>query len=202
VITVGVTGGIGSGKSTFCALLQEHGAVIFHADDEAKRLMREDRDLKSEIIRAFGPDAYSENGALNRAYLADRIFSDEAARLRMNALVHPAVRRSFRQQASALREEGSVDLFVREAALLFESGTDDLDIVVVVDAPVEERITRVMARDHMTREKVLARMYSQLDTPKMRMMADYVVENTGPRASLAREVELFLTWIGERENDR
>ncbi len=203
VRTLGVTGGIGSGKSTVCRLLEALGARVFYADEEAKRLMTEDPTLRRAIVEVFGPESYLPDGRLNRSYLAERVFRDPEALRRLNALVHPRVLAVFEQaREQAAREQ--VPLLVLEAALLFESGADRLvDHVLVVDAPEAERIRRVVARDGVTPEQVRARMQHQLPPEELRRRADFVLENTGALETLRTQVEALyhrLTSEAEAQN--
>ena len=187
--TLGITGGIGSGKSAACRIFEELGARVVYADAEAKRLMQEDPELRAELIEAFGPESYDASGALDRAHLAARVFGDAAQVARLNALVHPRVRERMLALIDEARADG-VGLLVYEAALIFETGADRvLDHVAVVDAPLETRIARVMARDGIPREAVLARMQHQLPAADLRRRADFVIENDGDLAHLRTEVE-------------
>ncbi len=187
--TLGVTGGIGSGKSAACRIFEDLGARVVHADAEAKRLMQEDPALRAELIGAFGPESYDAKGRLNRPHLAARVFGDAAAVARLNALVHPRVR----ERMLALIDEARADavgLLVYEAALIFETGAERvLDHVAVVDAPLDTRIARVTERDSVPREAVLARMQHQLPAADLRRRADFVIENDGDLAHLRAQVE-------------
>ncbi|CAM3226356.1 dephospho-CoA kinase [Rhodothermus bifroesti] len=195
VPTLGVTGGIGSGKSTVCRLFEALGARVFYADHEAKRLMTEDPALRQAILDAFGPESYQPNGQLNRAYLAERVFDDPNALRRLNALVHPHVLHAF-QEARKQATRAQVPLLILEAALLFESGADRLvDHVLVVDAPEAERIRRVVARDGIPPEKVRARMQHQLPPEILRARADFVLENTGSLEQLRQQVEALYRHL-------
>lgn len=178
MIIAGITGGIGSGKTAVCELLEEQGASVFYADSVARKLMQSDDGIRRQIVVAFGRESYLGDGTLNRSYLADLIFSSETERLQMNAIVHPAVGAAFRDSCEQARTKGGSFLF-KEAALLFEAGTSDLDAVVVVNAPVETRITRVMKRDGLTRAEVVSRMAGQMNPARMCERADYVIENSG-----------------------
>jgi dephospho-CoA kinase len=191
--SLGVTGGIGSGKTTVCGFLEEQGARVFYADLEAKRLMQEDEAVRDQIVEAFGESAYREDGSLNRAYLADRVFGDRDEVERLNAIVHPAVFRAF---ASAVEraEAEDVRLLVHEAALLFEAGGDaHVDATCAVVAPDADRIARVTERDDVTEEQVRARMEHQLPQEELRHRADYVIENDGSLDDL-RSKTLDLYW--------
>lgn len=194
---IGVTGGIGSGKSTVCRHFEALGARVFYADLEAKRLMQERADVRAELIQAFGAESYDAEGRLDRAYLARRVFNDSEALAQINAIVHPRVREAL-VQATRDAEADGVPLLVYEAALLFESGGDRfVDAVVVVDAPEDERVRRVVARDGVMPAEVRARMQHQLPAATLRARADYVLDNSGAPEAVQREVErlyrLFTT---------
>lgn len=187
--SLGVTGGIGSGKSAACRIFEDLGARVVYADQVAKRLMHEDPALREQITDAFGPESYGADGHLNRAYLAQRVFGDEAEVQRLNALVHPRVRQEMLRLIGEAEHEG-LPLLVYEAALIFEAGADaHLDAVAVVDAPLEVRIARVMERDAVPREAVLARMRHQFPPEELRRRADYVLDNGGDLAHLRTQVE-------------
>jgi dephospho-CoA kinase len=187
VKTLGVTGGIGSGKTTVCRFLEEQGASVFYADIEAKRLMQEDPAVRAEIEAAFGPESYAADGALDRAYLADQVFGDAAKLERLNAIVHPRVFASFEAAKERARGE-DVALLVHEAALLFEAGGDaHVDATAVVDAPEADRIDRVTERDDVTADQVRARMQHQLPPAERRRRADYVIDNDGSLDDLRRK---------------
>jgi dephospho-CoA kinase len=177
--TLGVTGGIGSGKTTVCRFLEAEGAKVFYADIEAKRLMRDDPDARAAIKAAFGPASYTGGGSLNRAYLADQVFNDPDRLERLNAIVHPLVFEAFETAKERAADEG-VPLLVHEAALLFEAGGDaHVDATAVVDAPEADRIARVVERDEVAPEQVRARMAHQLPPAELRRRADYVIDNDG-----------------------
>lgn len=194
--TLGLTGGIGSGKTTVCGFLEEQGARVFYADVEAKRLMQEDPDVRAAIVEAFGGAAYRDDGTLDRAYLADRVFGDTEQLERLNAIVHPHVFEAF-EAAKARAEEEGLSLLVHEAALLFEAGGDaHVDVTAAVVAPDADRIAWVTARDDVTPEQVRARMQHQLSQDELRRRADYVIENDGTLDDLRRKsVELYWTVV-------
>lgn len=194
MIIAGVTGGIGSGKTAVCRLLEKHGAEVFYADEVARQLMQTDEPLRREIVHAFGSEAYQTDGSLNRSHLSDIIFRSNNDRLRMNALVHPAVGRAFEKFVEQARLRGTW-LAVKEAALLFETGRHELDVVVVVEAPETDRIDRVMKRDGLTRKQIEARMATQMPAEEMRKRTDFVVDNSGDQESLENQVEELLEKI-------
>ena len=190
--SIGVTGGIGSGKTTVCRILEELGARVFYADPEARRLMEEDPGVRAEIIAAFGPESY-EGEKLNRPYLASKVFGDPEKVARINGIVHPRVFEAFEQAKEQARRDG-VKLLVKEAALIFESGGDKyLDAVVVVDAPADVRVRRTVERDDVPPEKVRDRMRHQLPPEELRRRADYIIENDGDLEHLRRQVEALYT---------
>lgn len=191
--TLGVTGGIGSGKTTVCGFLEEKGAKVFYADVEAKQLMQANEAVRAEIVDTFGADAYAGDGALNREFLAEQVFGDAERLERLNDIVHPRVFESFAAAETRAGEEG-VDLLVHEAALLFEAGGDaHVDETAAVVAQDEHRIARVVERDDVTPEQVRERMAHQLPQDELRRRADHVIENDGSLSSL-REKSVDLYW--------
>jgi dephospho-CoA kinase len=194
--TLGLTGGIGSGKTTVCGFLEEQGAEVFYADLEARRLMEEDAAVREAVAGAFGTESYTDDGALNREFLADTVFDDEEALSRLNAIVHPRVFEAFDAARERARDE-DVALLVHEAALLFEAGGDaHVDVTAAVVAPDEDRIARVAERDGATPEQVRARMQHQLPQDELRERADHVVENDGSLEDLRRRsVDLYWTVL-------
>ena len=173
MMKVGITGGIGSGKSTVCRLFALRGVAVYDSDAGAKRLMTADPDLRARISARFGAEAYSE-GELNRAYLAGKVFSDAQALADLNAIVHPAVRADF--AAWAQRQEG--DYVILESAILFEAGLEgSVDKTVAVLAPRELRIERTCRRDGCGADQVVRRIAAQLDDDALSARADYVVVN-------------------------
>ncbi len=170
---VGITGGIGSGKSTVCRILAEHGVAVYDADSRAKELMSSSEALRAALIENFGAECFTAEG-LNRAYLAGRVFSDAEQLRVLNGLVHPAVMADFEAWAEA--QEGSYVVF--ESAILFEAKLEDrVDATVAVMAPEELRVERVMGRDGATKEQVLARIHNQMSDDERADRAKYGVVN-------------------------
>ena len=170
---VGITGGIGSGKSTVCRILAEHGVAAYDADSRAKELMSSSEALRAALIENFGAECFTDEG-LNRAYLARRVFSDAEQLRVLNGLVHPAVMADFEAWAEA--QEGSYVVF--ESAILFEAKLEDrVDATVAVMAPEELRVERVMGRDGATKEQVLARIHNQMSDDERADRAKYGVVN-------------------------
>ena len=172
---VGLTGGIGSGKSTVARIFQTLGIPVYNSDQRAKDLYSESSVLKSAMISNFGPDIYQE-GKINRPKLAQIIFSDRAKLEVVNSLVHPLLEKDFLNWKS-MQNSAYV---VREAAILVESGGyKNCDYVVVVTAPVDIRVSRVVQRDRSTREDVLQRMKSQLPEEEISKHAHFCIRNNG-----------------------
>lgn len=173
MMKVGITGGIGSGKSTVCRLFAQRGVAVYDSDAEAKRLMAESPELRAAVSARFGAEAYA-GGALNRPYLAGKVFSDPAALADLNALVHPAVLVDF--AAWAERQEGSY--VILESAILFDAGLEDsVDRTVAVLAPLELRLERTCRRDKCDPEAVRRRIAAQSDDDVLSEKADYTLVN-------------------------
>ena len=175
LLRVGLTGGIGSGKSTIAAIFETLGVPVSYADLEAKRLMSEDTGLREAITVRFGEGAYTD-GKLNRKYLAERVFSDPEKLTLLNSLVHPVTIREGERWMQELDDR--FPYAIREAALIFETRTaGHLDFVIGVSAPTELRIQRTIQRDHTTREDVILRMRNQIDEDIKMHLCDAVIVN-------------------------
>jgi dephospho-CoA kinase len=191
MMRVGITGGIGSGKTTICKALENLNIPVFYADVEVKKMYEDDAGVQASIVEAFGEAMYS-HGKLNKNMLAQKVFGDAAALAALNAIAHPAVERRFaewmkRQHAPCIAQE---------AALIFESNTHRLfDKVVTVNAPEELRIQRVVLRDGCTRDEVLRRMKHQLSDAERTSLADFCIVNDDATPLLPQILE-FCRSIG------
>ena len=173
MIIVGLTGGIGSGKTTVAKMFHSLGIPIYIADDEAKKLMDASKSIKRELIGLFGEQAYVE-GKLNRAYIADVIFNNKAYLERMNAIVHPKVRAHFKKWA--LKQKSSY--VIKEAAVLFENGGyKECNFIITVTAPKKIRMERLLKRETTTVEKIEAIMQNQWTDEAKTKLSHYVIEN-------------------------
>lgn len=174
--SVGITGGIGSGKSLVCKIFSIFGIPVYSSDERAKWLMAHDAELREQVMRAFGHKAYNPQGKLNRAYLANVIFKDEANRQLLNQLVHPQVGKDY-QRWRVLHTDSPYTL--KEAALLFETGSyQELDRMINISAPEALRIRRVLLRDqHRNRKQVEAIIQKQWTDQEREKMADYTIHN-------------------------
>lgn len=188
---LGVTGGIGSGKTLVCSILEKLGIPVYYADREARRLMESEGVLREKLTVSFG-EAIFRGGKLNREALARRVFADASQLAELNALVHPAVREDYVDWVA--RQQG-VPYVVEEAAILFESGADRfLDGTVLVYAPESLRIRRVMERDGVDEAHVVQRMGHQMDEDEKRKRADRMILNDGTRLLLPQVIELHH-WV-------
>ncbi len=199
MVSVAITGGIGSGKSTAANMLaKKPGVHVLNADEEAKRLMIEDQRLRTVLVERFGSETFLNDGSLNRTGLAAKVFDDPEELQGLNALVHPAVRAALVRSIDQAQKDG-VLLFVYEVALIKEIDVANiLDNVVLVDAPVETRIARVMARNDVSRNDVLARIQHQVSPEELRALADYIIENDGDVDSLQESVDSLYASLTNR----
>jgi dephospho-CoA kinase len=189
MITVGVTGGIASGKSTVCERLTGLGARMFHADAEARELMVHDETVRAGVISALGEQAYSADGTLNKAWIADRIFSSEADRQALEAVVHPAVGARFRAAKRAAEADGCPMLVKEQAVFPNEAARADVDHWVVVEAAPGARLDRAARRAGQSPDQARARMQAQPDPATYRSIADTVIVNDGTLEELRARVD-------------
>ena len=188
MLTIGITGGIGSGKSTVCRLFEQKGVPVFSADAVAKELTN--GPLLPEIISAFGPSIVTPQGALDRGALAAIVFADPQQLEQLNAIVHPRVFDAFRQWEG--EQNGPAPYRLAEAALMFESGMFELvPYVLSVTAEDAVRITRVIARDGITEEQVRARIAQQATPEQLSELSDFQIANNGTLAELSARVDFF-----------
>lgn len=181
---IGITGGIGAGKTTIANMFALLGVPIYNSDDRAKFLMAHDESVRTSVIDLLGPEAYHEDSTLNRQFVGTSIFDNLVMLSRINGIVHPAVERDF----IAWQEQYDVPFVLKEAALIFESGSFlSLDAVINIHAPVNIRMERVMMRDKADIESVRKRMKHQWSDDRRQQMADFIVFNNGSQ-SLVRQV--------------
>lgn len=180
MVKIGITGGIGSGKSYVSRLLTEHyGIPVYNTDSEAKRLMLSDEGIRRRLTALLGKEVYKSDGTLNKPLLANYLFADSCHAGQINAIVHPQVKADFLKWAD--RQTGC-EVVALESAILFESGFDNIvDKVVMVYAPVELRIRRVMLRDGTTEEKIRQRIVAQMDDKAKQDRSDFIIFNDGSR---------------------
>ncbi|MBL1281174.1 MAG: dephospho-CoA kinase [Fluviicola sp.] len=190
MLKIGITGGIGSGKSLVSKILQSMNFPVFNSDLEARKILTENAAIREELILLFGEEVYT-NKELNKGFLANIIFNDEVALTKINTIVHPQVRQAFREFAKVQ----SSKLVFNEAAIIFESGGhQQLDKTILISAPEALRLERVMKRDNSTKEQVLARMNKQWSDEKKRALADFEIVNDG-QEPLVNQIEEVLMQL-------
>ncbi|SNR44176.1 dephospho-CoA kinase [Maribacter sedimenticola] len=173
MIVIGLTGGIGSGKTTVGRMFQDLGVPVYNSDVRAKELMNSSKKIQKELIALFGEKAFKDK-KLNRAFIAEKVFKDKNLLEQLNAIVHPKVRKDFLKWS----KEQTFAYVIQETALLFENNAQKLyDEVILVTAPKELRIERVLQRDQNTRKEILSRMDNQLEDKVKVKLADYIIEN-------------------------
>ncbi len=186
MLKVGLTGGIGSGKTTVAKIFETLGIPVYYADEAARKLMNSDEDLKSELVRHFGP-AIFRNNELDRKYLASVVFSNKEKLELLNSLTHPVTIRD----AEAWMKKQTAPYAIKEAALLFESGAaEHLDAVIGVYATQPVRVKRVMERDGVTAEEVMKRISRQLDEELKMKRCDHIIRNDEQELLIPQVLEL------------
>jgi len=192
MLKIGITGGIGAGKSTVAGIFKVLGVPVFDADVTAKNILNTDPLLREQIAATFGSETY-KNGLLDKKYLATLVFNSPDQLAKLNALVHPATIAAADKWASSFADRPYI---IKEAALLFEAGTYvGLDYIIGVTAPVELRIARVMARDQVSREEVLSRMQHQLDDTEKMQRCDFVIDNNEASLVIPEVLALHAQFI-------
>ena len=197
MIIIGITGGIGSGKSTVCRVFENLGVPIFYADVVAKQIMVTDPILIEGVKSAFGKDSYSNEGVLNNKHIAGIVFNDSLQLAVLNALVHPAVFRAFDEWKSGIASE--TPYVIKEAALLFESGSyKACDKSILVTAPFDMRLQRVIRRDNVSADQVLARMGKQMSEEDKAKMADFQIQNDETESVIQQVMGLHLQFLNTK----
>jgi len=192
-LEVGITGGIGAGKTLVANIFRTFGIPIYNSDEEAKRLMNEDEDLKGKIIDLFGRESYVK-GVLNRAYLTEVVFKNQDNLTSMNNIVHPAV---FQDYNKWLIKYDDIPITIKEAALLFESGSyKDLDYTILVSAPRSIRIGRVLLRDtNRTKEDIEDIIEKQMNESAKKKLSDFIIINDGKRMIIPQVLEIYTNFL-------
>ena len=187
MLKVGITGGIGSGKSVVASIFKSFDVPVLDADAQAKRLMVEDESLRESVLEIFGKDAYA-NGELNRALISKRVFNDPDSLRQLNSAVHPVV---IAYGIKWMEAHQYLPYVIKEAALFFESGSaGEMDYIIGVAAPYKLRLKRAMQRDGGNENKTRARMANQIDEAIKMKLCDYVINNDGEHALLPQVLEL------------
>lgn len=211
MIVLGITGGIGSGKTTAAGYLRSLGFACVDVDQIGRELTAEGSPLLEILDREFGPDGKYGRGIailrdssiegikiLDRKALASVVFSDEKARARFNEIIHSRMLRIIREQIEELRKKENIRGILLDAPLMYEAGCDTMcDRVILVTAPVELRIERVMKRDGSTREDVVRRINSQMSDEEKARLADFVVDNSGDTDELCRKLDEIVEGLSK-----
>ena len=196
MVKIGITGGIGSGKSVVATLLSLSGVPVYIADEESKRLTNSSPVIRRALVDLVGEAVYDADGKLDKLRLANFIFGQPEHLARVNAIIHPEVNRDFLDWSE--RQEKAFCAI--ESAILFESGFDRIvDVKLMVLAPLEIRLERAIARDHASREALERRIKSQMADEEKASRSDYVIHNDD-RQALIPQVENFIGWLKNREN--
>jgi dephospho-CoA kinase len=194
MLKIGITGGIGSGKTTVCKVFETLGIPVFYADQMAKQLMVTDVNLIAAVKNAFGEQSYSINGVLNHKHLADIVFNDKNALAQLNALVHPAVFNAFATWAK--KAALSAPYVLKEAALLFESGSyTSCDHTVLVTSPLSVKLSRVTKRDLVSVQEVMLRMDKQFTDEQKIKLANFIIHNTEDHSIILQVLALHQQFL-------
>lgn len=201
MLKIGITGGIGSGKTTVCRVFELLGIPIFYADTVAKLIMHTDPVLKEEILKTFGEKTYSNDGELNRAYISSIVFNNESELDKLNALVHPAVFRAFDKW---LAIHSNAPYIIKEAALLFETESYKMcDLSLLVVSPKASRVRRIIARDGISQDEIVLRMKRQLSDEEKIKLADHILFNDESQLLIPQILALdqqFLNLVSDYDH--
>ena len=194
MLKIGITGGIGSGKTIVCKVFEILGIPVFYADAVAKLAMTSDFILIAGIKKTFGSESYHPDGSLNNKHIAAIVFNEQAELNKLNALVHPAVFKAFEEWTKS--KATSAPYVLKEAALLFESGSYQMcDKNILVTAPINLRLERVMQRDQISEAQVMARMDKQFTDAQKEKMADYFISNTPSDSIILQVLDLHEQFL-------
>tara|TARA_B100001996_G_scaffold84307_1_gene62194 strand:+ start:3163 stop:3756 length:594 start_codon:yes stop_codon:yes gene_type:complete len=193
MLKMGLTGGLGSGKSTASKFFKSLGAFILDADNSAKNLIETNKEVKEELIKEFGTDIMNANSSIDKKKLARVAFQDEDHQQRLNYVVHPHIHNAIDKSYKEILDQNNHKLFIVDAALIYESGYDaHLDYVIVVTAQLKHRMERALNRNTLTREEILKRIDFQWPEEDKISLADFVIHNDGTESDLNNQIiELF-----------
>ena len=200
MIKIGLTGGIGCGKSTVAKMLTQRGIPVIQADELAKQIMQSDPDVKRRLVDLLGDEIYTSDGSLNRKRIADLIFSNAALRNRLNAIVHPVVIALQQEELERLAQTGMAMAAV-EAALIYEAGSHStFDVILVVAAPEKVVLDRLKRRDPLSEDDIRKRLAAQIPVAEKVRRADYVIDNKGTKSELEAQCDAFIQWVKKQYN--
>ncbi|RVT96441.1 dephospho-CoA kinase [Mucilaginibacter limnophilus] len=194
MLKIGLTGNIGSGKTTVAKVFEVLSVPVFYADEAARTVMLNDEELIAGVTQEFGTEAYFDDGSLNRKHIAGIVFNDAERLQKLNALVHPATFRAFDRWVEQF--DNDVPYVIKEAAILFESGSYKLcDKSIIVTAPLETRLQRVMQRDNISHEEAANRNARQMPEEEKIKLADYTINNDGTQLVIPQVLALHQTIL-------
>lgn len=200
MLKIGITGGIGCGKSEVCRQLEENNIPIIHADLVAREMLDEHEGIKSQVKRIFGNDVYAASGKLDRKRMAGIVFNDDRAKALLNSIIHPRVLAYQQAELKKLEESQHHEIAGIEAALIFEAGAEkQFDLVIVVAASADTVVERIIKRDGLTRDDVLKRIHSQMPLLDKIKRADFVIHNDGSLDELNHKVKRLIIWLNNQE---
>lgn len=201
MLAIGITGGIGSGKTTVCSIFARLGVPVLYADDIGKELSDSDPAIRSHLTNLLGSAAYSVDGSLDRAFVASRLFSNKRLRRQVESVIHPRVEVEIETRLAELRLSGR-KLALVEAALMYEAGLHKkLDAIIVVDSDEAVRIRRIQRRDGASEQDVRSRAKAQMDPGKKILKADYVLRNNNSLEALETNVHFLYSILGALANE-
>ena len=193
MLRVGLTGGIGSGKSTASNFFELFGSYVINADEEAKKILSSNETVQHELISEFGTDIIDVSGEINKAKLARVAFQDEDHQQRLNSVIHPYIYNSIDDHFNDVLKDGKFDIFIVDGALIFESGYDvHMDYIIVVTALLKNRMERALARETLSREEILKRIELQWPEEEKVNLADFVIHNDGSEEDLKNNVKILI----------
>ena len=193
MIVVGLTGGIGSGKSTIAAMFRELGVPVYNSDERAKLLMNTSKKIRKQLVELLGKKAFLDD-KLNKTFIAKKVFNDADLLEQLNHIVHPIVRKDFIKWA----KKQNSPYVIQETALLFENNAQDLyDTVILITAPKELRIERVLSRDETSKEQIIARMNNQLDDENKLELANLVIENIDLKSTALKVLKVHEAILAD-----
>ena len=199
MLRIGITGGIGSGKTTVCQIFEKIGIPVYYADPRARELMYRNKELKLKLKSILGSNSYHKNGRPNRPYIANKIFNNQELLHRVNSLVHPAVHADANQW---MKMHKSHPYILYEAALLVENGSfKNMDRNIVVTAPEKLRIQRVMKRDKLSEDDVIERLKNQLPEEQKIKIADFIIVNDGNKTLIPQIINIHNKILKEPKRD-
>ncbi len=196
MLKIGITGGIGTGKSYVCRLFRLLGIPVYYADIEAKEIADDNPIVKEQIVELLGPMSYDQDGRYNRKFISEKIFANDKLKIALNEIIHPAVARDFDDWCNQILRSQNPPYILKEAALLYESESyKHLDKIIVVDAPLNVRIERIAKRESWSLDQIMARVHSQIPNEQKVRLADFIIINDGIRLVIPQVMKIHQSLI-------